>query len=308
MARQNIPGLDGENAISLYQPNDSADEFPVLKAFQQYIDAEQTKARKRMVMLSIFFGVLMTIVIAVFVVMLMGISQRNQALNDRLIEFAMKERTIPQQQPVQQSDLAVAVMTTQIQLLQKQMEENKLQAEKSLAEANERARKAETEAQTLRAPVAQNEEVARLKALLAAEKEKAAAEREKAHQAEIEAYRRKYYPEFYQQPKPVKPAVMVRPKRENVTATVLDDDDAIDYFDEADDDEENVPQIKPRAKVKPTKPATAPMKAAKTPQAKAKAPEPVPDEKPIKAPLSKPEKTIQLNVGGKTSSWSIPND
>lgn len=305
MARQNIPGLDGENAISLYQPNDSADEFPVLKAFQQYIDAEQAKARKRMVMLSIFFGVLMTIVIAVFVVMLMGISQRNQALNDRLIEFAMKERTIPQQQPVQQSDLAVAVMTTQIQLLQKQMEENKLQAEKSLAEANERARKAETEAQTLRAPVAQNEEVARLKALLAAEKEKAAAEREKAHQAEIEAYRRKYYPEFYQQPKPVKPAVMVRPKRENVTSAVLDDDDAIDYFGD-DDDEEKAPQIKPKAK--PTKPATAPMKAAETPQAKAKAPEPVPDEKPIQDPLSKPEKTIQLNVGGKTSSWSIPND
>lgn len=305
MARQNIPGLDGENAISLYQPNDSADEFPVLKAFQQYIDAEQAKARKRMVMLSIFFGVLMTIVIAVFVVMLMGISQRNQALNDRLIEFAMKERTIPQQQPVQQSDLAVAVMTTQIQLLQKQMEENKLQAEKSLAEANERARKAETEAQTLRAPVAQNEEVARLKALLAAEKEKAAAEREKAHQAEIEAYRRKYYPEFYQQPKPVKPAVMVRPKRENVTSAVLDDDDAIDYFGD-DDDEEKAPQIKPKAK--PTKPAAAPAKAPETPQAKAKAPEPVPDEKPIQDPLSKPEKTIQLNVGGKTSSWSIPND
>lgn len=172
MARQNIPGIDDGNAISLYQPNDSADEFPVLKAFQQYIDAEQAKARKRMVMLSIFFGALMTIVVAVFVVLLMGISQRNQALNDRLIEFAMKERDVQRLQPVQQSDLAVAVMTTQIQLLQKQMEENKQQAEKSVAEANERARKAESEAQTLRAPVAQNEEVARLKALLAAERKK----------------------------------------------------------------------------------------------------------------------------------------
>ena len=291
MARQNIAGLDGENAISLYQPNDS-DEFPVLKAFQQYIDAEQAKARKRMIMLSIFFGVLMTFIVAVFVIMLIGISQRNQALNDRLIEFAMKERDVSrQQQPMQQSDLAVAVMTTQIQLMQKQIEENKQLAEKSVAEANERARKAESEAQTLRAPVAQNEEVVRLKALLAAEKEKAAAEREKAHQAEIEAYRRKYYPEFYQQPKPITPAVKVRPKRENVTTSVLDDDDAIDYFGEAEDVEEKVLKIKPDAttiesQAKPTKA----------------------EDTPIKAPLSKPEKTIQLNVGGKTSSWSIPND
>lgn len=304
MARQNIPGIDDGNAISLYQPNDSADEFPVLKAFQQYIDAEQAKARKRMVMLSIFFGALMTIVVAVFVVLLMGISQRNQALNDRLIEFAMKERDVQRLQPVQQSDLAVAVMTTQIQLLQKQMEENKQQAEKSVAEANERARKAESEAQTLRAPVAQNEEVARLKALLAAEKEKAAAEREKAHQAEIEAYRRKYYPEFYQQPKPVKSAAkVIRPKRESVTDTVLDDDDAIDYFGESNDDDEPVSQIKPKSK--PLEPAAEPVKTTET---QAKAQEPEPAEKNVKSPLSRPEKTIQLNVNGKTSSWSIPND
>ena len=30
------------------------DDFPVLKAFQQYIDAEQAKARKRMAIMGIF--------------------------------------------------------------------------------------------------------------------------------------------------------------------------------------------------------------------------------------------------------------
>ena len=42
--------LDGRlNAVSVYGQTDGLDDFPVLKAFQQYIDSEQAKARKRMV-------------------------------------------------------------------------------------------------------------------------------------------------------------------------------------------------------------------------------------------------------------------
>jgi hypothetical protein len=37
------PGIP-PNAVSLYN-NDAMDDFPVLKAFQQYIDAEHAKAR-----------------------------------------------------------------------------------------------------------------------------------------------------------------------------------------------------------------------------------------------------------------------
>ena len=44
-----------QNAVSVYG-QEGLDDFPVLKAFQQYIDAEQIKSRKRMVMLSIFFA------------------------------------------------------------------------------------------------------------------------------------------------------------------------------------------------------------------------------------------------------------
>ena len=41
------------NAISIYG-QEGLDDFPVLKAFQQYIDAEQSKSRKRMIMLCVF--------------------------------------------------------------------------------------------------------------------------------------------------------------------------------------------------------------------------------------------------------------
>ena len=95
------------NAVSIYG-QEGLDDFPVLKAFQQYIDAEQSKARKRMIMLCLFFGFLMTIVIVVFMIMLREADERNQlllrdataqnqALNDKLVEFAMKER---ERQPV----------------------------------------------------------------------------------------------------------------------------------------------------------------------------------------------------------------
>ena len=43
------------NAVSVYGQTDAMDDFPVLKAFQQYIDAEQAKAQKRMTTLCIFF-------------------------------------------------------------------------------------------------------------------------------------------------------------------------------------------------------------------------------------------------------------
>ena len=43
------------NAVSIFGQGGSPNDFPVLKAFQEYIDAEQAKARKRMLGLSVFF-------------------------------------------------------------------------------------------------------------------------------------------------------------------------------------------------------------------------------------------------------------
>ena len=79
-----------ENAVRLYGQSDAMDDFPVLKAFQQYIDAEQAKARKRMLILCVFFGALLPAVIAVFLVLLLNGSARNQSVNDRLFASALQ--------------------------------------------------------------------------------------------------------------------------------------------------------------------------------------------------------------------------
>ena len=131
MNEHQIPGIDPSmppnTAVSVYS-QDGMDDFPVLKAFQQYIDAEQAKARKRLVALGIFFGILTGAVIAVFVVMLASMSHRNQLLNDRLVEFAMKERDRPAapvvvQPAAPQSDSTalVSALTAKLDAMEKKL-------------------------------------------------------------------------------------------------------------------------------------------------------------------------------------------
>lgn len=215
---EKFPGMDSEvptNAISLYDQNGS-EEFPVLKAFQQYIDAEQAKARKRLVCLGIFFCILMGAVIVAFVAMLMHISERNQLLNDRLFDFAMKERDrsapVVVQPPVQQDNSAILSLASKLEEMQKKL----LDSQKQVQEAEAAAKKA---VESAKGPTPEELEIQRLKALLATEKEKAAKheaeEKRLKKEAELEAYRRKHYPELYApKPKPESapaPAPVVKP-------------------------------------------------------------------------------------------------
>jgi len=223
------------NAVNVYQ-NDMADEFPVLKAFQQYIDAEQAKARKRMMMLCAFFSFILTVVVSVFVFLLIASSSRNQTLNDRLVEYAMKERerTSAKQEQTQENAV-LAALTSKLEALQKSLAEDRARSEKAAEEAAASAKERST---------AEALEIERLKALLAAEKEKAAAEREKQRQAELEAYRRKQYPEFYGQKPDESPSPSEDSRKAARTAaeeeadreieSIINDIKAIDYFDEED--------------------------------------------------------------------------
>lgn len=248
-----IPEVENDmhqTAVSVYGA-DAMDDFPVLKAFQQYIDAEQARARKRLLALGVFFGILMLFVIAVFVVMLYGAGQRNQALNDRLVEFAMKERdrerqaaAVVVQPPVQQDNSAIIALTAKIEEMQQKLLAN----QKVVEEAEKKARVAAAEA--AKGQRAEELEIQRLKALLAAEKELKAAEASRRRQEELEAYRRRHYPELYEKPKApevknvVKKTEVRKPKAkplpkvddhvdDDVEDDVgLDDDDAIDYFKE----------------------------------------------------------------------------
>lgn len=250
-ATPNMPEIDDEahqNALSLL--GDPNEEFPVLRAFQQYIDAEQSKARKRMLALSIFFGCLLTVIVVVFLFLLNNANEKNQALNDRLVEFAMNRE--PQrsnvQPQLQQDNSAIVALTARIEELQKKLIEaqqtavvaqksKEIDAEKEAeAKASEAANKAKQTAAEL--------EIERLKALLAAEREKAAAEREKAEadrkrrrEEELEAYRRKHYPELYQT------------ARKSVRREQLVDDTDLDDDEDEDEDLYEKPVSKPQRRI-----------------------------------------------------------
>lgn len=201
----------GQRAVSVYGgAGDAMDDFPVLKAFQQYIDAEQAKARKRLLAMGVFFGALMLVVIVIFVALLVSVSSRNQQLNDRLIEFAMKDRQPSSAVVVQppQDSAAVLALTAKLEALQRKVSEAQSKADATIAEAAEKARQAAAEAAKRQATeTAEQLEIRRLKAQLEETQKKAAAEREKRREEELEAYRRKHYPELYA------PRSDVRPQR-----------------------------------------------------------------------------------------------
>ena len=221
------------NAISVYS-HEGLDDFPVLKAFQQYIDAEQSKSRKRMIMLCIFFGFLMTVLIVIFLLMLRDANAQIQIQNDKLVELALKERdrqpvVVQQPAPAQNAanDAAVKAMTDTLAALQKQMADQQAKMIEQQAKLEEsRAKMAEEQLKAVTAAAAKAQEAAtaqkatgpsreqlalqkqidedtakliKARALLKAEKEKIEAEKEKLRREEIERHRRRLYPEYNQE-------------------------------------------------------------------------------------------------------------
>ncbi len=295
------------NAVRLYDQADVMDDFPILKAFQQYINAEQAKARKRILALGIFFGVLTGAIIAVFVLLLVNANSQNQKLNDRLIEFAMKERAQQSAVVVQppQDNSAILAMTEKLEEVQKKLAEAQAKADREAAVAAERER---LEAAKPKGPTPEQLEIARLNALLTAQREQAAAKekadaekakREAEKEKELEAYRRKHYPELYGLPPknaPVRsltlPKAVVPPSPSRSLDMPLDDDDAIDYFDDSADDDV--------IEIKKPKTAVKKQKAAK---------KPVPAIEPSEPQQAKEEPyIIPVEVKGRNSSFRIPLD
>lgn len=245
-AENNIPEIDDgisrqQSAVSIYGQADAMDDFPVLKAFQQYIDAEQNKARKRMIMLCVFFGFLMAIVVAVFVAMLQSVNLRNQTLNDRLVEFAMKDRdrgsspVVVQSAPAQDNSALIAlssrVEALQKQLLEKSDSEKKVKIEPPTPTVSaadlEREKKIQEQKDAL--------ERARLK--LKIEQDKLAEEKERLRKEEVERNRRRIYADYYERQERLKNKA--RSEQESIYGPEddiddaelnLDDEDAIEYF------------------------------------------------------------------------------
>lgn len=281
------------NAVSIYGQGDAMDDFPVLKAFQQYIDAEQAKAQKRMTTLCIFFAIILAIVIGVFVLLLMNIGQRNNALNEQLFQYVMKDRDRQSAPPAQsQNDVVLKALTDSMANFQKQLTDQQMrvaeqqtrmleQQNQALEERNRKMaempidREAEIEA------AKQNKvEALRLKKALAelnAERERLAREKDRLHEKEIELYRKEHYPE-------VKPAPGYN-----------DDDDG---FDDEDEDFPE-PAVKPVSAV----PQKYPAKSAAKPAPKPAAVKPAPKQK-----AATPKIVPAVKQGKDAPFYDIPDD
>ena len=225
------------NAVSLFGQSGGMNDFPVLKAFQEYIDAEQAKARKRMFGLSIFFIVLLVVVVVTFTIVVMFVINRNQNLSDRLLDIALREKNPAQpvvnvQQPIPTSIVQPVLQHTtgspELVRLQDalQRQKDELQREKEARQAD-LAKRDKEKIETLTAalakaqqpvapapvvvttsptpvvqPTAESAELIRLRDELRREKEARKAEKDKQEkerqEAEKQAFLRRRYPDYYE--------------------------------------------------------------------------------------------------------------
>lgn len=101
---QDHSAIPPQTAVSVYGQSDAMDDFPVLKAFQQYVDAEQAKAHKRMMTVCIFFTVLMMIVISVFLLIIFGLNHKDPGHSDLTLKLMeMNQQLMTQDRTVGRS-------------------------------------------------------------------------------------------------------------------------------------------------------------------------------------------------------------
>ena len=211
--------MNNENEISVYGNSPNAmDDFPILKAFQQYIDAEQAKARRRLISISIIFSVLTISLVAAFMYLLNNANDRirelglrNQALNDRLVEFAMRERDrsvdMATGNAARENKAVSAQLTNALAAIQAKIDEQQT-AIATLKTENEQRRAAEQKTAT---PPVSKEDPVRADALkdemekfraatqaLNQERRALDEEKERLRREEIERQRRRLYPEYYE--------------------------------------------------------------------------------------------------------------
>ena len=224
-----------QTAMSIFPQGGAMNEFPVLKAFQQYIDAEQARARKRMLGLSVFFIILLTLVVATFVMLLVPILGRNQTLQDRLLDMVLATPHQSAAAPVvnvQSPAPAPAAPSAEgyearIAKIQADnlaaLEELKRTYEAKERQREEEARAAREKAAAERARLLEQqleESMKRVAALEeAAKARQAAADKAAKREAELEEYRRRYYPAAVAQPQPAPPPQPAGPSEEALKAS-----------------------------------------------------------------------------------------
>ena len=286
----------GTTALRIFDQANGMNDFPVLKAFQEYIEAEQARARKRTLGLSIFFIVLLVVVVVTFSVImaavinrdqqsLQAIATRNQALSDKLLDIALRERT-PAAQPVvnvQQPPAAVhpdtgaQALKPVLDRLESLTEALKKQPAGTVPQPVPMVQPAVPHplpaavSPELEAARRQQDELARQRAAVAAERARLREEQEQLRRDRIEQHRRRLYPDYYAREDAQKTAAEVPPPpaKKKGTPTAL-------------------PKPSPAAVV-PAKPPVAEPPSVPAPVAK---PKPVAQPKPVAkpAPVAPPPK------------------
>lgn len=227
------------SAVSVFGQAGNMADFPVLKAFQEYVDAEQAKSRKRMLGLSVFFVILLIVVVVTFTLVLTTVINRNQSLSDRLLDVALRERAAADRQPpaaaVQPQpaadDSVVKPLLKKLESLAEAISESARQKLQPPAPAPAVPQAAPAPTPAVAQPAVSQpavsqpaealemlrlrEELRRRHEALDAERQKIKEAREKLkedrRQAEIEQHRRRLYPEHYARKDAEKAKGQVRP-------------------------------------------------------------------------------------------------
>ena len=183
--------------VSMHNAASQGDAFPVLKAFQDYLESERQRARRRMTTLGVVFAVVIVAVIGAFTLIWFSTMRGMQDTNRQLLEAALKKATAEPPQPVvvQPPPQPSAVETTKAiaEALSKAQSDQSAVFAKTLEGLNASLESMRRDNAEMRAEIEREKAAATKAAAERAAAEKAAAERavaeEKARAAKEETQR-----------------------------------------------------------------------------------------------------------------------
>ncbi|MBQ6925960.1 MAG: hypothetical protein IJQ73_15080, partial [Kiritimatiellae bacterium] len=86
--------------VSMHNAAAAGDTFPVLKAFQDYLESERQRARRRMTTLSVVFAIVIVAVIGAFAMIWFSTMKGMQDTNRQLLDAALKRANAEPPAPV----------------------------------------------------------------------------------------------------------------------------------------------------------------------------------------------------------------
>ncbi len=102
MPEKNIPGGMNPGGGLVVSGASSPEQFPVLKAFQDFIEAERAQARKRVFQLSLTFATVLIVIVAAFFAIGISMFNNMSEMQTRLLDAALRREAAAARQPTAQ--------------------------------------------------------------------------------------------------------------------------------------------------------------------------------------------------------------